>query len=93
MIDTPVLNGASDYVSTDNLKQLEFVVRREVNRYRHVCNTKLQFQASEYRFRSIVQSFNGIVREIDLETLKNVCGISQTLMSRILRYHNYFSSH
>lgn len=72
MIDTLVLNGASDYVSIDNLKQLEFVVRREVNRYKHTCNTKLQLQASEYRFRSLVQSINGIVREIDLESLKNI---------------------
>lgn len=72
MIDTLVLNGASDYVSNENLKQLEFVVRREVNRYRHVRNTNQKLQASEYRFRSLVQSINGIVREIDLETLKNV---------------------
>lgn len=72
MIDTLVLNGASDYISTNNLKQLEFVVRREVNRYRHVRNTNQKLQNSEYRFRSLVQSINGIVREIDLETLKNV---------------------
>ncbi|NBC04329.1 MAG: PAS domain-containing protein [Bacteroidetes bacterium] len=71
-IDTLVLNGASDYVSTDNLKALEFVVRREVNRYHHFRNTKLKLQASEFRFRSLVQSINGIVREIDLETLKNI---------------------
>lgn len=71
-IDTLVLNGASDYVSTDNLKELEFVVRREINRYNHVRNTKLKLQATEYRFRSLVQSINGIVREIDLKTLKNV---------------------
>lgn len=72
MIDTLILNGASDYVSTDNLKQLEFVVKREINRYRHSVNTKYKLQASEYRFRSLVQSINGIVREIDLDTLKNV---------------------
>lgn len=71
-IDTLVLNGASDYVSTDNLKELEFVIRREVNRYHHFRNTKLKLRASEFRFRSLVQSINGIVREIDLETLKNI---------------------
>lgn len=79
MIDTLILNGASDYVSKDNLKQFEFVVKREVNRYRHTVNTKHKLQASEYRFRSLVQSINGIVREIDLDTLKNIYVSPQSL--------------
>jgi PAS domain S-box-containing protein len=79
MIDTLILNGASDYVAKNNLKQLEFVVKREINRYRHAINAKHKLQASEYRFRSLVQSINGIVREIDHETLKNVYVSPQSL--------------
>lgn len=83
-IDTLVLNGASDYISTDHLKELEFVVRREINRYHHVRNTNLKLKASEHRFRSMVQSINGIVREIDLETLKNIYVSPQSM--KILGY-------
>lgn len=71
-VDTLVLNGATDYVLKDNLKQLRFVIRREINRNRHYYNTEQKLKTSEYRFRSIVQSINGIVREVDLNTFENL---------------------
>lgn len=83
-VDTLVLNGATDYVMKGNLKQLRFVVRREVNRSRHTYNTEQKLKKSEYRFRSIVQSINGIVREVDLNTYKNIYVSPQSM--KILGY-------
>ncbi|MDX1641447.1 MAG: PAS domain-containing protein [Balneolaceae bacterium] len=71
-VDTLVLNGATDYVVKDNLKQLLFVVRREINRSQHYINTEQKLKTSEFRFRSIVQSINGILREVDLNTFENI---------------------
>ena len=71
-VDTLILNGATDYVMKKNLGQLRFVVRRELNRNRHYYNTEQKLKASKFRFRSIVQSINGILREIDLNTYENL---------------------
>lgn len=79
LIDILALNGASDYVMKDNLKQLKFVVRREIGRSRRINQTNQQLEKSEFRFRSLVQSINGIVREVDLKTLENIYVSPQTL--------------
>lgn len=71
-VDTLILNGATDYVMKKNLGQLRFVVRRELNRNRHYHNTQQKLRASKFRFRSIVQSINGILREMDLNTYENL---------------------
>lgn len=86
MIDTLVLNGATDYVLKSNLKQLKFVVRREVNRSRHYYNTEQKLEKSEFRFRSIVQTINGIVREVDLDTFENIYVSPQSM--NILGFHS-----
>lgn len=79
MIDILVLNGVSDYVPKDNLKRLEFVVRREVGRSRSSGITKLRLKRNEFRFKSIVQSINGIVREVHPKSLKTVYISPQTM--------------
>lgn len=92
-VDTLVLNGATDYVLKSNLKQLQFVIRREINRSRHYSNTEQKLKASEYRFRSIVQSINGIVREVDLNTFEYIYVSPQTV--NILGYpeSDWFNNH
>lgn len=79
MIDNLVLNGVSDYVLKDNLKRLEFIVRREVGRRRHDGITESRLRKNEFRFSSLVQSINGIVREIDIKTHENLYVSPQTL--------------
>lgn len=79
MIDILVMNGVSDYVLKDNLKRLEFILRREIGRSRYYGITKSRLKKNEFRFSSLVQSINGIVREIDIKTLENVYVSPQTM--------------
>lgn len=72
VMDMMILNGASDYICKTNTKRLLAVVRKEVHRYRHLLRTKEKLSNSELKYRSLVESIRGIVREVDLETGKLV---------------------
>lgn len=99
MIDNLVLNGVSDYVLKDNLKRLEFIVRREVGRRRHEGITESRLKTNEFRFSSLVQSINGIVREIDIKSHENVYVSPQTMDilgfsgSEWLKNKNFWDEH
>ena len=70
VMDIMILNGASDYICKMNPKRLVSVVRKEVNRYRHLQRTKEELSSSEQKYRSLIDSIDGIVREVDLRTGK-----------------------
>jgi PAS domain S-box-containing protein len=70
-----ILEGASDYISKQNLNRLGPSVLRETVRYKEQEQQRVELKKTHTRYESLLQSVNGIVWEADADTFE-FCYIS-----------------
>ncbi|WP_445664073.1 PAS domain S-box protein [Fodinibius sp. AD559] len=65
-----ILEGASDYVTKQNLSRLGPAILREMSSYKEHKKQSAQLEKTRNRYESLIQSVNGIVWEADADTFE-----------------------